>query len=267
MAAANLPLLLFSHGNCSLPTLSRFFMRALASYGFIVAAPLHAGDLLTDPDCGVNDADGIANRPADFEFVIDSLLQLNADPASFFSGAIDPQRIGLAGHSYGGDTTLRVCASDPRVIAALLMASPGPGIRLATIHAPVMVQGGALDSDVPFALESLIYGALKPPKYLVEILHTGHTAFLDDGCYPNDCNPNGCYSQFPIPFCDAAGPDALTADAAHQFILRYAVPFLLHWVAGDDRFDAFLAPDAAPPGVIFTVDTDGSSTSTAEALP
>jgi pimeloyl-ACP methyl ester carboxylesterase len=262
MAAANLPLLLFSHGNCSLPTLSRFFIRALTSYGFIVAAPLHAGDLLTDPDCGINDADGIANRPADIEFVIDSLLQLNTDPASCFSGAIDPQRIGMAGHSYGGDTTLRVSASDPRVVAGLLMASPIPRIRLATIHTPVMAQGGALDSDVPFALESLIYGALGPPKYLVEILRTGHTAFLDDGCYPN-----GVIPSLPTPFCDAAGPDALSADAAHQFILRYAVPFLLHWVAGDDRFDAFLAPDAAPAGVIFTADTGGSSTSTPTPAP
>ena len=136
-AAASLPLLLFSHGNCSLPTLSRFFMRALASYGFIIAAPLHAGDLLTDPDCGTNDGDGIANRPADTGFVIDSLLQLNTDPTSFFSGAIDPRRIGMSGRSYGGSTTLRVSDSDPRVIAGLLMASPVPPISLAKIHAPV----------------------------------------------------------------------------------------------------------------------------------
>jgi hypothetical protein len=101
------------------------------------------------------------------------------------------------------------------------------------------------------------YGYLNPPKYLVEILHTGHTAFYDDGCYP----------AVPTPVCDAAGPGALTADAAHQLILRYAVPFLLHWVAGDNRFDAFLAPGAAPLGVIFTADTGGTSTSTATPTP
>ena len=83
----------------------------------------------------------------------------------------------------------------------------------------------------------------------MEIAHTGHTAFFDDRCYPT-----GPTSSGPTPWCDVGGPDALTADAAHQFILRYAVPFLLHWVAGDNRFDAFLAPDAAPPGVIFTAD-------------
>jgi len=121
-----------------------------------------------------------------------------------------------------------------------------------------MVQGGALDSVCPFDRCALtVYRNLNSPKYPVEILHTGDTAFYDDGCYPT----------VPMPFCDAAGPDALTADAAHQFILRYAVPFLLHWVAGDNRFDAYLAPGAAPPGVIFTADTGGSSTSTPTPAP
>ena len=44
----------------------------------------------------------------------------------------------------------------------------------------------------------------------------------------------------------------------HRDVLRYAVPFLLHWVAKDDRFDAFLAPGAALPGVLFTADVDGA---------
>ena len=263
--AANMPLLLFSHGGCSLPTLSRFFTRALASYGFIVAAPLHAGDLMTDPTCGINDSDGYANRPFDIGFVITALLQLNTDPTSFFSGAIDPHRIGMSGNSNGGNTTVLVSESDPRVIAGLVLtgALVGSAGAVARIHIPMMTQVGVLDSVCPVdRCERPLYLRLNPPKYLVEILRTGHTAFTDDGCYPNCCGPSSnctaCYPARPIPFCDAAGPDALTADAAHQFILRYAVPFLLHWVAGDNRFDAFLAPDAAPVGVIFSVDTAGS---------
>jgi hypothetical protein len=143
------------------------------------------------------------------------------------------------------------------VIAGLVLAGASVGL-VAKIHIPMMVQGGALDSVCPFDRCALtVYRNLNSPKYPVEILHTGDTAFYDDGCYPT----------VPMPFCDAAGPDALTADAAHQFILRYAVPFLLHWVAGDNRFDAYLAPGAAPPGVIFTADTGGSSTSTPTPAP
>ena len=270
--ATHLPLLLFSHGNCALPTDVRFFMRAVASFGFIVAAPLHAGDLITDPNCDNSNDDGIANRIADVRFVIDSLLQLNTDPTSFFSGAIDPQRIGMSGYSYGGNTALRVSASDARVIAAFVGAAPLTSVHAAAIHVPVMVLGGELDTAIPFALDSGLYDALKPPKYLVEILRTGHTMMSDDGCWSNCCGPTAaactlCDPGKPMPFCDAAGPDALTADVAHQFILRYAVPFLLHWVAGDHRFDAFLAPGAAPSGVVFTVDTGGSSTNTPAPVP
>ena len=255
-ATANLPLVLFSHGDCTLPEMSTFFMQALASWGFIIAAPLDPGDLFTDPDCLAGPPlaiDAIANRVPDTRFVLDALLQLNGNPNSFLAGAINPNRIGMAGHSQGGRTTLLMSAVDQRVIAGLALAPGNPGgPSLRNIHTPIMAQGGTLDSIIPFdVFVQPIYNLLKPPKYLVEIAHTGHQAFLDTGCYP----------AVPTPICDATGPDALTADAAHQLILRYAVPFLLHWVAGDDRFDAFLAPDAAPPGVIVTTDTGGSSTS------
>jgi len=197
-------------------------------------------------------------------FVIDSLLRLNADPTSFFSGAINPNRLGLSGHSFGGHTALRVSAVDPRVIAGLVLAPGAPALSLVTkIHIPMMAQGGTEDSITRFeATARPVYTVLHAPKYLGEILHTGHSAFFDELCYPT-------VPTLPArtPWCDAAGPDALTADSAHQFILRYAAPFLLHWVAGDSRFDAFLAPDAAPPGVIFTVDTTGSSTSTPTPTP
>ncbi len=153
-----------------------------------------------------------------------------------------------------------------------LVLTGGPVGLVFKIHIPMMVQVGTLDSRCPIEnCERPLYLVLHPPKYLVEIKHTGHTAFTDDGCYPNCCGPSSecsiCFPQIPMPFCDAAGPDALTADAAHQFILRYAVPFLLHWVAGDNRFDAYLAPDVAPPGVIFTADTAGSSTNTPTPTP
>jgi predicted dienelactone hydrolase len=252
--AANLPVVVFSHGHCCVPQMSRFFMRAVASHGFIVAAPLHTGNLFTDPNCPSDSAaqqDSYANRPPDIMFVIDSLLQLNADSTSFFSGAINPNRIGLSGHSFGGHTALRVSAVDPRVIAGLALAPGAPLLSVLTnIHIPMMVQGGADDRATAFdLLVQPIYNHLNPPKYLVKISHTGHTAFFDDLCYPTVPTTSA-----PTPWCDAGGPDALTADAAHQFILRYAVPFLLRWVAGDNRFDAFLALDAAPPGVIFTAD-------------
>jgi hypothetical protein len=68
--------------------------------------------------------------------------------------------------------------------------------------------------------------------------------------------PLGRYGRVTVQGADPCGqPGALTQDEAHQLILRYAVSFLLQYVAGDRRFETLLGPAAAPPGVEFTADT------------
>jgi predicted dienelactone hydrolase len=244
--ASNLPLLLFSHGSCGFPEQSLFLTPLIASYGFIVAAPPHPGNTLSEfPTCGspAQLVDSFANREADIRFVIDSLLALNDDPMSFLYGTIDPTRIGMSGHSFGGQTTLRVCADDARVIAGLALAPALAPVeaQVNRIDIPMMVQDGAIDSVTPFAANALAtYNRLKPPRYLLEILNAGHYAFSDN-----------C---FPSPDC---GPDTLIQDEAHLFVLRYAIPYLLHWLAGDTSFDAFLSPEATPSGVVLSADLTG----------
>jgi len=240
--AANLPLLLFSHGSCGFPEQSVFLTSLLASYGFIVAAPPHPGNSSVElATCGLPDhlADSFVNRPADIRFVIDSLLALDADPTSFFYTAIDAARIGVSGHSFGGLTTLRVCAMDPRVIAGLALAPVVGSIQdeVRTIAVPMMIQVGTLDDLLGDA--RLGYDLLEAPRYRLEIDRMTHSPFSD--------------------FCIECTPDTLTPADAHPYILRYAVPFLLHWVAGDDRFDLFLTTAATPPGVTFLADVGGSS--------
>jgi predicted dienelactone hydrolase len=234
---SNLPLVLFSHGSCGFQEQSIFFTSTLASYGFVVAAPPHPGnstaEILT---CGTPAAvaDSFANRPADIMFVIDSLLALNADPTSFFFGTIDPDRIGVSGHSFGGLTTLRVSAMDPRVSAGLALAPVARSIQdeVAQIAVPIMIQVGTLDGLLADA--RLAYDLLKAPRYRLEILRTTHSPFSD--------------------FCLECTPNTTTTEQAHLYSLRYSIPYLLHYVVGDGRFDAFLAPHAAPPGVVLTAD-------------
>jgi len=241
-SAVALPLLIFSHGSCGFPGQSLFLTSLMASHGFIVAAPPHPGNEIFDyPNCGTpaQQADSFFNREPDITFVIDSLLQLNTDPTSFLYGAIDPTRIGMSGHSFGGQTTLRVCADDARVIAGLALAPALMPLQalVPNIRVPMMVQGGSLDSVTPFADNTqATYDLLSAPKYLLEIENTGHLAF-SDGCF------------FTLSDC---GPGTLSQDEAHLYVLRYAVPFLLHWIAGDPRFDAFLDPSATPPGALLT---------------
>lgn len=77
------------------------------------------------------------NRPKDISFSIDRLLELNKQDVQL-KGRIDPDKIGVAGHSYGGYTTHaiagmklgltkfgKVSFADPRVKAAIAISPPG----------------------------------------------------------------------------------------------------------------------------------------------
>jgi hypothetical protein len=45
-------------------------------------------------------------------FALDQMLAANADSGSDFFGALDPSRIGMSGHSFGGLTTFLVTNMD-----------------------------------------------------------------------------------------------------------------------------------------------------------
>jgi predicted dienelactone hydrolase len=113
----------------------------LASRGYVVAAVDHAyesvgtafpgGRVLTCLACErvVTDqerAQVAVGRAHDISFVIDRLTKLRASSGtnyghsgSPFARMIDPQRIGVAGHSIGGATAATVMQRDPRVRAGV----------------------------------------------------------------------------------------------------------------------------------------------------
>lgn len=74
----------------------------------------------------------IANRPKDVSFAIDQLSALQRDASSPLHGRLDLDHIGVAGHSFGGFTTMAIAGqhfgptqwSDPRVKAAIQMSAP-----------------------------------------------------------------------------------------------------------------------------------------------
>lgn len=226
------PLVVFSHGSCGIPNQSPFLMQALASRGMIVAAPPHPGNVLS-PDCSTPAAlaDAFANRPADVGAVADRFLAFTKDKTSRFHRRVNPKRLGVAGHSFGGQTTLRVAADDARFKAALALAPAfAPGV---TIRRPLMVMTGELDSLTPFAEDAEPSYALGTgPRWLVKILRAGHCAFIP-GCAEQVCGA-GCE------------PGALTAPEANALVLRYAVPFLLRYLEGDHKAVKSLRPNAAP---------------------
>jgi predicted dienelactone hydrolase len=236
VAKGRFPLVVFSHGSCGIPNQSEFLMQALASRGFILAAPPHPGNTFSADCFATSDlADAYANRPADVTFVADSFLAFARDRGSRFHRRVHPKRLGAAGHSFGGHTTLRVAAADRRFRAALALApATEPGL---VIRAPLMVITGELDTLTPFATDAVpSYGLGTGPRWLVEILRTGHCAFIPV-----------CAEQFCGAGCE---PGTLAPAEANALVLRYAVPFVLRHLNGDGRAGKALRPDAAPDGVV-----------------
>jgi predicted dienelactone hydrolase len=102
--AAPFPVVVFSHGHAAFAVESLFLMEHLASHGYVSAACEHVGNTF-----GTYQAEklvkGLEDRPLDVSLVLDTMLSWNDDDASPLHGRLDPDRVGMAGHSMGAYTT------------------------------------------------------------------------------------------------------------------------------------------------------------------
>ena len=94
------PLVMLSHGRGSNPLQYAWFAETLASQGYIVAGLYHYRANTYDQTIAYL-SNKIWQRPRDISLAIDFLLK---DPV--WGKAIDAERIGVAGHSQGGFTSL-----------------------------------------------------------------------------------------------------------------------------------------------------------------
>ena len=137
-AVGRFPLLAFSHGNSGMRRQSTFLTTHLASWGFVVVAPDHAGNTFTEMQ-GLDEErrksvhlEARRNRPRDLRAAIDAVVNLEwPSPLSkggpqggSFHGLpeIDTRRIGALGHSFGGWTALKMPFIDSRVAAVCALA-------------------------------------------------------------------------------------------------------------------------------------------------
>jgi predicted dienelactone hydrolase len=198
------PLVLFSHGYTGCNTQSVFLMQAFAKAGYVVVAPNHR-----DATCGSARGTGTPmNRVAllhpqqpfhdpskwsdatykdrlqDMQAVLHEVLR----PGSFAGVAIDPEKIGVAGHSLGGYVALGIAGGwttwkDPRIKAVLaLSAHCSPFLdhgNLAHLNVPIMYQGGTKDlgESMLVSRKDGAYDSTSSPKYYVEFKGAGHFAW------------------------------------------------------------------------------------------
>ncbi|MGB8354300.1 MAG: dienelactone hydrolase [Chthoniobacteraceae bacterium] len=124
------------------------------------AGPLAATAALYKSVADINNA---INRAKDVPFAIDLVLKLNTAADSPLRGRLDTKHIGMAGHSFGGWTTMALVGeqrrpgdpslADPRITAGIEMSAPVPRTQAERDHAfsaittPVFHMTGTLDNS------------------------------------------------------------------------------------------------------------------------
>lgn len=228
-----LPLILISHGNGGGPGSHADLAMALASSGYVVAAPMHTGDNFLDQS-GLATQGWLATRNRELRQTVEYLLGAWSSHQQ-----IDGKRVGAYGFSAGGYSVLAaagarpdlglvathcvqqpefVCAmlrqvkspllqagvavpptqADPR-IRAVVVAAPGLGFTMAGnaldgITVPVQLWSADLDTNVPYASNTrLVREGLKHHAEFHAVPGAHHMSFL-------------------VP-CGLIGPPALCKDA------------------------------------------------------
>ncbi len=177
-----LPLVVYSHGFTGSRHEMAYLLEHLAVHGSVVAAldfPLTNGEAPGGP----NYLD-LARQPGDVRFVIDSLL---AGPeGAAFAGRLDPERIGLAGLSYGGLTTTLLAfhpdEADPRVKAAVSIAGPAEMFAprfFASGGPPFLMIAGTEDAFVSYARNAETLLEKLPGAGLFTIQAGTHLGFVE----------------------------------------------------------------------------------------
>ncbi|MCB0965614.1 MAG: dienelactone hydrolase family protein [Ilumatobacter sp.] len=200
------PLVVYSHGSGGLRYIHSAYTEALASHGYVVAAPDHTGNTAVERITGGGDDPAVISldRPNDVRRVIDAMT----DPADVTAGSaaanVDPEQIVVTGHSFGGFTTIAMAigytndlgdfAADDRVDAIVPLA---PAVSsnsfsddaLATIDVPMMVVVGTDDVTTPVdpnVTRLWDNATLSSPSYRVELVAGEHQSFTDLCAYLDD---------------------------------------------------------------------------------
>lgn len=246
-----LPVVVFSHGNGGIRYQSLFLTEYLASQGFIVIAPDHVGNTLSDLGA-IPRSEVAVRRPQDVAATFDGLVAWSQESDSPIAGCVDPSAgYAVAGHSFGAYTSLVVAGgrldleglaascdqggflcgadeayrdafpdgdgdlSDPRAWAAIPMTPVAlPGVALEEVRTPTYVIGGLEDTLTTW--DEQVYptyaGLDTAPRYLAGLADTGHYSFTDF-CALNP-SWNGCEDSA----LDLATVHELTRSTALAFL-------------------------------------------------
>mgnify|MGYP005836087403 CR=1 FL=1 len=279
------PLVVFSHGSGGIRFQSIFLTEVLASHGFVVAALDHTGNTLLDDSEGELTVQKMTDRPLDVSMVITRMLARNDDPADPFYQTLDPGRVGVVGHSFGGFTSLAMAAGfgadPPPMIAAELPQGfepiPADGrvkaicpiapvssffgdAELSSIHVPTLIIGGTEDSITPVEPESRrAFDLIPGDVFRVDVVGAVHFSFT------NSCDLIQILKESGLPewliafllgpsFLEPCAPGVIDVKEAQRLTNLYAVSHFRTYLTEDRRYERFLSASYAgqyEPDVVF----------------
>ena len=176
VAPGRFPLVLFSHGLTAQPGDYEAMLARWAQAGFVVAGPTYPRTSYGAADYYALD---LVNQPQDASAVLDGLLGLT-DPLGL---AIDPERLGAAGHSGGGITTVGLFSAhrDERLKAGVILAGTdfqgtpftGPAAAMLFVH-------GRDDGTVTYRAGHAVFAAVPWSRAMLSITDGGHVTRAAD---------------------------------------------------------------------------------------
>ena len=163
------PLVVFVHGYDKGPLDYRRFCAALASAGYVVAAPSFPQE---DPARGFAlDRAHLSDEAADVAFVITAIDRHHLP-------RVDGARLGVVGHSDGADAALLVGYGagtvDPRVDAVVADAPDPMPVAAVPSPVPLLLVQGTSDSVVPFSASEAVFDQVDAPVSYVTLIGADH---------------------------------------------------------------------------------------------
>jgi dienelactone hydrolase len=191
------PLVVFSHHSGGNRRSATFLATHLGSHGYLVAALDHSdvvapelrrGDAESDEQRAARAAGWIANRVPDVRFLLDHLID---GALAELRVGVDPDRIGIVGHSFGGWTALAAAGADRRLRAVVALAPAGssrrrPGIIPVTMtfdrarEVPTLYLVAEQDTALPLDGMRELFERTSPPRRMVILRRADHLHFVDE---------------------------------------------------------------------------------------
>ena len=242
------PLVAYSHGSGGVRYQHSDYTEALASHGYVVAAPDHTGNTAVDRIAGgdIDMAQVAYDRPADVVAVIDGLTTAGNPETEGWPERIDAESIAVTGHSFGGFTTLAVGAgyendsgavpSDERVDAHIALAPASGGLTaddLARIEMPMLVMVGTNDQTTPSDpnVDAIWENVSSEELYRADLVDAQHQTFSDACAYLEFVPQLPEPSELVIEVVEELGaegcsPGDMPIERAHDLANTLAVTFL-----------------------------------------